>query len=214
MITPPVPNGTPDFFRARRGCLTASTISLATARRGGSWGISRARLMGRLVKERLTGHIEPTFCSPAMRWGIAHEGDAREAYEARTGAHVMPGGFLRHPRYRYAGASPDGLVMSAARMAGIVEIKCPQAQAFDEIAHAKLVPRRYFKQIAWQLATTSAGWCDFAVWMPRRPLIILRLMRNDLAAQIATLEAQAEAFLMEAAKMEASLKPFFQKDIK
>lgn len=211
MIPQPIPNGTPAFFEARLGALTASTVALATVRRGENWGISRARLMVRLVKERLTGRAEYTYCSSAMRWGIAHECDARDAYSDKTGLDVIPGGFLPHPHHSYAGASPDGLIAKGDRVVGIVEIKCPEQKTFDQIAATRCIPPRYRKQIAWQLATTSAGWCDFVVWFPRRTLIVLRMMCEELAALIGTLENQAAEFLAETSLLEAKLRPFIAK---
>jgi putative phage-type endonuclease len=213
MTVHPIPNGSPAFYAARRGCLTASTINMATARRGGGWGISRTRLLAKLVKERLTGRVERTFCSADMRWGIEHELDAREAYAERIGRDVIPGGFVLHPHRPYVGASPDGFVVCDIHggVKGVVEIKCLQTKAFDSVAIKRCVPSCYRKQIAWQMSVTAAEWCDFVVWRPRRPLIVLRVMREEMAGLIATLEDQATGFLEEAALLENNLRPYFER---
>jgi putative phage-type endonuclease len=199
-----IEQGTPEWFAARLGRLTASRIADATAKTKTGWGASRANLMAELVAERLTGLPAERFTNGAMVWGIEKEPDARAAYEFYFDVDVAPGGFFEHPSIPMSGASPDGLVGND----GLVEFKCPNTATHIDTLLSKSIDGKYIKQMQWQMACTGRMWCDFGTYDPRMPLElqlwVLRVMRND--KMIAELEADARQFLAELDEQESSLR--------
>ena len=120
---------TAEWFEARTGCLTASSVAdiMPTVKELKSGEIkktyreAREKLMNIIIAERVSGIARDNYTSAAMQWGIDHEDDARTAYEVHTGNLVELTGFIPHPEVKYLGASPDGLIDDD----GILEIKCP-----------------------------------------------------------------------------------------
>ena len=180
--------GTPEWFAARVGCLTASRAGDLMARTKTGPSASRANLLTQLAVERLTGQPVDTFQNGAMQRGVELEPVARAAYEARNCILVEEVGFILHPSIPRVGASPDGFVGDD----GLLEIKCPQAMAkhLDALrsgAHAV----EYKWQLQHQLWVTGRSWVDAVSFDPRWPehlqLAITRVERDESA--IAELEA-------------------------
>lgn len=180
--------GTPEWFAARVGCLTASRAGDLMARTKTGPSASRANLLTQLAVERLTGQPVDTFQNGAMQRGVELEPIARAAYEANKGILVEEVGFILHPSIPRVGASPDGFVGDD----GLLEIKCPQAMAkhLDALrsgAHAV----EYRWQLQHQLWVTGRSWADVVSFDPRWPehlqLAITRVERDESA--IAELEA-------------------------
>lgn len=193
---------TPEWFRARLGRLTASRVAdmMATTRSG--WGASRTNYAWELAIERLTGEHTPSFCSPAMQWGMDHEDDARGAYQVHALCTVDEIGFVEHPRL-FAGASPDGLIGDD----GMVEIKCPNPATHGSTLLNGAIDDKYLKQMQFQLACSGRAWCDFVSFDPRFPepmrLWVKRVERDD--ALIAEIEQCAEGFLADVGQTVARL---------
>jgi len=187
--------GSPEWFAARAGKVTASKVADIMARTKSGPSASRANYAAQLVAERLTGKVEETFKNAAMIWGTEQEPYAREAYEYQAGVFVTEVGFVDHPVIAMTGASPDGLVGDD----GLLEIKCPNTSTHLETLTGQKVPSKYMTQIQWQIACTGRAWCDFASFDPRMPahmrLWVQRVPRDD--AMIAELEAEVTAFLAE-----------------
>ena len=181
--------GTPEWFTARLGRVTASRVSDVIAKTKSGWGASRANYAAQIISERLTGQVADTYSNQAMQWGTQMEPDARAAYAFYTDADVTEIGFVPHPKIGMAGASPDGLV----------EIKCPNTAGHIETLLGQSVPGKYVTQIQFQMACTGRAWCDFASFDPRLPesmrLFIRRVRRDD--AYIADLEREITVFLAE-----------------
>lgn len=180
--------GTPEWFAARVGCLTASRAGDLMARTKTGPSASRANLLTQLAVERLTGTPVDTFQNGAMQRGVELEPVARAAYEANKGILVEEVGFILHPSIPRVGASPDGFVGDD----GLLEIKCPSAMAkhLDALrsgAHAV----EYRWQLQHQLWVTGRSWADVVSFDPRWPehlqLAITRVERDKSA--IAELEA-------------------------
>ena len=140
--------GSPEWFAARLGKVTASKVSDVVAKTKSGWGASRANYMAALIAERLTQTPADSFSNAAMQWGTEQEPLARVAYEFFTGRDVEQVGFVDHPSIPMTGASPDGLVGED----GLVEIKCPNtATHIDTLLDGK-VPGKYVIQMQWQMA--------------------------------------------------------------
>jgi putative phage-type endonuclease len=189
--------GTPAWYEARAGRVTASKISDLLAKTKTGWGASRQNYLADLVVERLTGTCVEGFSSPAMQWGKEKEPEARIAYQFFRDAEVQEVGFVLHPELDLSGCSPDGLVGSD----GMVEIKCPSSATHIETLLGAGTPEKYLKQMQWQMRCCDRQWCDFVSFDPRLPtrmqLFVERVKRDDLA--IAEIEAAVIIFLKEVA---------------
>lgn len=187
--------GSPEWFAARCGRVTASRVADTVARTKTGWGASRANYAAELIAERLTGCVAPSFSNDAMRWGTEKEPDARAAYATRYGADVLEVGFVEHPEIEMSGASPDGMVGDH----GLVEFKCPNTATHLETLLGEAVPGRYITQIQWQLACTGRQWCDFGSFDPRLPqhmqLFVKRVERD--VSLILELESEVAVFIRE-----------------
>lgn len=162
---------TAEWFEARTGCLTASSVAdiMPTVKELKSGEIkktyreAREKLMNIIIAERVSGIARDNYTSAAMQWGIDHEDDARTAYEVHTGNLVELTGFIPHPEVKYLGASPDGLIDDD----GILEIKCPSPATHIGYLRGGVVPEEYRPQVLLQLVVTGRKWCDFVSYDPR-----------------------------------------------
>lgn len=187
--------GSPEWFAARCGRVTASRVADLMARTKTGWGASRANYMAELIAERLTGSTAPGFTNAAMQWGTDTEPHARAAYAARTGLGVVEVGFVEHPEIDMSGASPDGLVGED----GLLEIKCPNTATHLDTLLTGAVPAKYVTQMQWQMACTGRDWCDFVSFDPRLPdnmALFIHRVERDLS-QILDLETEVSAFIAE-----------------
>lgn len=194
-MTEEIIQGSAEWKALRLGRVTASRVADIVARTKTGIAASRGNYLAQLLTERLTGEVADSFVSKEMQWGIDTEGHAREAYEFRTDAEILPGGFVHHPTIPMSGASPDGYVGDL----GLVEFKCPLSATHIETLIERTIPGRYATQIQWQLACTGRAWCDFGSFDPRMPesmrIFIQRVHRDD--ARIAELEKAVREFLSE-----------------
>lgn len=187
--------GSPEWFAARLGRVTASRVADVIAKTKTGWGASRANYMAELVAERLTGERAPSFSNAAMQWGTDQEPNARAAYELRFDVDVAQVGFVSHPALEMAGASPDGLVGDV----GLVEFKCPNTATHIDTLLGEPIASKYVAQMQWQMACTGRQWCDFVSFDPRLPesmtLFVQRIHRD--AKFIGDLERSIAEFLGE-----------------
>lgn len=190
-----IEQGSPEWFEARRGKVTASRVADVIAKTKTGWGASRKNYLAELVAERLTGTTAEGFTNAAMQWGKDVEPDARAAYEFYHGVTVQEVGFVDHPRIAMTGASPDGLVGDD----GLLEVKCPNTATHIDTLLAGAIPDKYAVQMQWQMACTRRAWCDFVSFDPRMPedmrLWSQRVHRD--AKRIAELEDAVTEFLAE-----------------
>lgn len=189
---------TEEWFAARIGCLTASRIADAIAKRkkGDDELQCRADLRLALAVERVTNKPSETYVSPWMERGTELEPLARAAYELRQGVEVEQVGFVLHPSINWSGASPDGLVGRD----GMAQFKVPKSTTHAEYLLGECVPEIYIPQMMWEMACCPGReWSEFASYCPDFPepldLCIYRLRRDNQV--IAVMEATAEVFLKE-----------------
>jgi len=187
--------GSPEWFEARLGKVTASRVADVIAKTKSGPSASRSNYMGELVAERLTGVSAEKFKSAAMQHGTDTEAEARTAYAFHADCDVAEVGFVPHPTITMSGASPDGLVGDD----GLLELKCPNTSTHIETLLGGKVPEKYVTQIMWQLACTGRKWCDFGSYDPRMPermrLFVKRIYRDD--ERIDQLEREVVTFLAE-----------------
>lgn len=187
--------GSPEWFAARLGNVTASRVCDVVARTKSGWGASRANYMAQLIAERLTGKSQESFQSAEMRWGNEVEPQARRHYTFLVDEPVAPVGYVRHPSIGDTGASPDSFVGHN----GLLEIKCPNTATHIETLEGRAVPGKYATQMQWQMACTGRQWCDFVSFDPRMPvdmqMFMVRVGRD--VGRIAELEREVIVFLAE-----------------
>jgi putative phage-type endonuclease len=196
---------THNWFTARLGKVTASSLHKVLARTKTGYGADRANYLTQLVLERVTNSKAEGYINAEMQWGIDQEPFARAAYEAHTGVLVDEVGFMPHPTIEMSGASPDGLVGDS----GMVEIKCPSSKTALECWLSDVpVESKYFAQMQWQMACADRKWCDYVVFDPRMPqkaqLFIHRVNRDN--EWLATTEKEVVKFLAEVDAKVAALR--------
>ena len=201
--------GSPEWFAARSGKVTASRVADVLSKVKTGESASRKNLRTELVIERLTGAKTEGFSNAAMEWGVETEPMARAAYEVATGNLVDQIAFIDHPIIENFGCSPDGLVGDN----GLVEIKCPNSATHLEYLEADKPPNKYITQMQAQMACTNREWCDFVSFDPRLPdglqLLIVRVNRDDKF--IAIMEDEVMSFLTEVDNFVARLRQRMEK---
>lgn len=194
------------WLRARAGLLTASRMADAMAfNKTGKPSADRTKYMMELLAERSVGGDESIrhFVSPAMEWGIAHEDDAKMAYEAQTGVlltdprTVREHGLFVHPEVEFFAASPDALIDHD----GLAEVKCPTTAKFLEWRMAGVVPDEHKPQMLAQLlCCPGRSWVEFIAYDPRikvrKHQLFIRRYTPD-AEELAHVLAAAKQFLLE-----------------
>jgi putative phage-type endonuclease len=150
---------TPEWFQARRGRITASSVGAIL---GNSPNATRADVMRRMVRE--WRNAEPEFTGNiATEYGQNNEAGALVEYQMDTGNAVDAVGFVT--REDWAGASPDGLIGDD----GLLEIKCPFSMRKDEKPAFKVIAEQphYYDQVQFQIWVTGRDWCHFYQWSPK-----------------------------------------------
>ena len=184
--------GTPEWFSARLGRVTASRIA-DVMMKPTTAGYQNYR--SQLVCELLTGSVAETFTSAAMQHGTDTEPQARAMYSMTEGHTIEEVGFVPHPTLEMSGASPDGLVGND----GLVEIKCPQPTEHIRVLTGGAIKRNYMLQMMWQMACTGREWCDFVSFCPALPnemqLHVQRVTRDP--GQVLDISDAVEAFLAD-----------------
>ena len=190
-----IEQGTPEWFAARLGNVTASRVADVIAKTKSGYSASRDNYMAQLICERMTGTVAESYTNAAMAWGTETEPFARAAYESLTDVLVDQVGYVAHPSIDHAGASPDGLV----GLFGLLEIKCPNTATHIDTLISEQVPTKYITQMQWQMACTGRQWCDFVSFDPRLPKglqLFVKRVEFDME-YAATLEIEVVKFLAE-----------------
>ena len=187
--------GSPEWFAARCGKVTASRVADIIAKTKTGPSASRENYLAQIVCERMTGKPAESYSNAAMAWGTEQEPFARAAYESAKDVLVEEVGFVPHPNISEAGASPDGLV----GLFGLVEIKCPNTATHIQTLLDQKVPEKYNTQMQWQMACTQRQWCDFVSFDPRMAEgLQLFIKRVELdSVYIANLEKEILNFLFD-----------------
>jgi len=190
-----VEQGTPEWFAARLGNVTASRVADVIAKTKSGYSASRENYMAQLICERMTGTVAESYTNAAMAWGTETEPLARAAYESLADVLVDEVGYVQHPTIERAGASPDGLV----GLFGLLEIKCPNTATHIDTLITEQVPTKYITQMQWQMVCTGRAWCDFVSFDPRLPSgLQMFVKRVEFDAEYAaTLEIEVVKFLAE-----------------
>ena len=158
--------GTPAWFSARKGKLTASNFGAAAG--VNPYCSRKKQLRLALGEERWKGDVA------ACTWGTKNEKNAIKDYMIRTGNVVVSKGLFTHPDYEWLGGSPDGLVGDR----GIIEVKCP----FIVKKPHTTIPPYYYCQVNGLMEIMDKDWCDFISWTPTE-MKIYRVYRDPALFQ-------------------------------
>ena len=190
-----VEQGTPEWFAARLGNVTASRVADVIAKTKSGYSASRENYMAQLICERMTGTVAESYTNAAMQWGTETEPLARAAYESVADVLVDEVGYIAHPTIERAGASPDGLV----GVFGLLEIKCPNTATHIDTLISEQVPTKYITQMQWQMSCTGRTWADFVSFDPRLPSgLQMFVKRVEFDAEyVAMLKEEVIKFLTE-----------------
>lgn len=190
-----VEQGTPEWFAARLGNVTASRVADVIAKTKSGYSASRENYMAQLICERMTNTVAESYSNAAMQWGTETEPLARAAFESYADILVDEVGYITHPSIERAGASPDGLVLDD----GLLEIKCPNTATHIDTLLSETIPTKYITQMQWQMACTRRIYCEFVSFDPRLPdglqLFVARVEKDD--EYIEMLEQEVKKFLAE-----------------
>lgn len=216
MIFLPVTQGTPEWFAARSGVITASMFSTACDFLKGTKADPEPRPSQKNIDyayktavERIYGQTtEDVYQTFEMRRGTELEPFARMAYEASTGNLALESGIVLTDD-KVFGYSTDGFVDND----GMVEIKCPNSARKICEMHIEADLSEYMHQIQGGLWITGRTWCDFIMFAPQlenvgKQLFIKRVMRDDdfiekMELQLWAFEQRVQAHL-EILKKEAA----------
>lgn len=88
----------------------------------------------------------------AMKWGNLFEPIAVLIYEQKINERCFPIGLVKHKKYEWLGASPDGLLLSGK----LLEIKCPVKRLIYNT-----VPYYYWIQTQIQMEVCDIDECDY-----------------------------------------------------
>ena len=190
-----VEQGTPEWFAARLGNVTASRVADVIAKTKSGYSASRENYMAQLICERMTGTVAESYTNAAMQWGTETEPLARAAYESVADVLVDEVGYIAHPTIERAGASPDGLI----GVFGLLEIKCPNTATHIDTLIIEQVPTKYITQMQWQMSCTGRTWADFVSFDPRLPSgLQMFVKRVEFDAEyVAMLKEEVIKFLAE-----------------
>jgi len=190
-----IEQGTPEWFAARLGNVTASRVADVIAKTKSGYSASRENYMAQLICERMTGTVAESYTNAAMAWGTETEPLARAAYESYADVLVDEVGYIAHPTIERAGASPDGLI----GLFGLLEIKCPNTATHIDTLISDQVPTKHIAQIQWQMSCTGRTWADFVSFTPRLPSgLQMFVKRVEFDAEyVAMLKEEVIKFLAE-----------------
>jgi exodeoxyribonuclease (lambda-induced) len=171
--------GTPEWFKARSGHLTASHAQEIGNGEGkdGKLGKGLETYIYKLLAEEYSSGEVEYYSNKDMDRGTELEPLARGAYEMDTGSKVEQVGFME--LNEFVGCSPDGLVDKE----GMVEIKC-----HDDVKHFRLlvngekeIESKYIWQIQMQMWVAGRKWCDYVAYNPNytRSLYIKRITLDN-----------------------------------
>lgn len=171
---------TDEWFRHRRGLLTASEFGEWLFKSGKVADAARLKAASKLLAEIAGCELAPVFENWAMKRGAALEPEAVENFTTCTGLEVTPCGFARHNDGAF-GCSPDGLIMATGEG---LENKCPVPDTHVRYLLEGVLPDTYKAQVHGSMAVTGARAWWFQSYCPGLPPLILRVERDDYTEQL------------------------------
>lgn len=153
----------------RRGRITSCgmpdlmAVSIAKGREGQPLK-ARETYRGALLSERLSYGLADHYVTPAMEEGSELEDEAKQKFELASGEMLIPCGFILHPVFNWAGASPDALLTDA-----IYECKAKPRDIAEYLQwfNSPEVPAKHRDQMLWQMRCAEKRRGIFHGYCPR-----------------------------------------------
>uniref|UniRef100_A0A3B1ITU5 YqaJ viral recombinase domain-containing protein n=1 Tax=Astyanax mexicanus TaxID=7994 RepID=A0A3B1ITU5_ASTMX len=174
----------PVWFTSRAGRITASNVHAV---------VSTSVTAPAMSIVRKVCYPKKTATTAAIKWGIDHEEEARQAYVKLTATqhenlNVEKCGFIINPSFPEVGASPDGFINCTCCGKGCPGIKCDLVP--EQLHHT----HKYYSQVQTQIFVTGSKYCDFVVWS-QKDCVVVRILPN--MAFWTTLLAKAQNFFFK-----------------
>lgn len=187
--------GTPEWFAARCGVVTASTFSDVLARgRGGAPSETRRKLLYSTAAEIVSGRPSEGFQGNRYtERGKEWEDEVRSLYSASTDDDVTQVGFIRRGRI---GCSPDSCVGDN----GGLEIKTHAPHILIPMLERGELPPEHKPQVQGCLLVTGWQFMDFRGYYRGLPQLEVRVYRDldylsDLSAALAQFHNEVDAIV-------------------
>jgi putative phage-type endonuclease len=167
-----------EWFEARKGRITGSAV-------GAILGVDPNRTREDVLRDMVRQHYgypREFQGNIATQYGVIHEAEALQDYEALTGASVIKASFCVHDNFPWLGASPDGFVDDDT----VLEIKCPFGlrdhlePVFKDIKSQK----HYYAQVQVQMFVTNRTMCHFYQWSQHGYLLETVQYDSDYISEI------------------------------
>lgn len=156
-----------EWFKARVGVITGSRV-------GAILGVNPYQKADDVLRDMVREHFgaEKEFTgNAATNHGERMEPVALAFYKAKSGNEVDEVGLVKHDKFDWLGASPDGLI----GIDGGLEIKCPYWAKTPYSVHEK---PSYFAQCQHVMEVCDIEWMDFLCYISEENFLLERLVRN------------------------------------
>jgi hypothetical protein len=189
--------GTPEWFRARAGIVTASVVGLLITPKTLKLAANETArgLTETLVAERITEYVEVMHPTADMERGTLDEPYARAAYAEHYAPVSQVGFMVRSERPFRLGYSPDGLVGDD----GLIEIKSRKQKKQLATILADEVPLENMAQLQAGLLVSGRAWIDYVSYCGGMPLYVKRVYPDG--RWFAAIRSAAVIFEENAARM-------------
>lgn len=191
--------GSHEWHQLRLGKITGSRLKKMMAK-------DNLALIDELIAEEQVGIADDDeFMSDEMQRGINMEPLAIQEYSNITGHEVDHPCLIQSEDWDILCQSPDGYVGTT----GAVEIKCPKTKTHIKYIRMGKIPNEYKEQVwSYFLVNPELQWLDFVSYDPRlavKPIWILRINREELAEELATVTIELEKFIAKLNKYKSEI---------
>lgn len=191
--------GTPEWYAARCGLLTASEMDKVITPKKLEFSNSdnMRKHVFELAAQRINNYVEPTYVSDKMLRGKEEEAEIRKVYSANY-APVREVGFVTNDKWGFKlGVSPDGLVGDD----GQIEGKSRDQKFQVEQICADEMDVEFRLQVQTALLVTERKWLDFVSYSNGMPMFTKRIFPDaDVQGKILDAAAQFHIQLDEVLK--------------
>lgn len=172
---------TAEWYNARLGKFTASCFYELMAKPANSSSVWSKSAINYIQNLALQIYLNENTWRPdndATRWGMRHEEMALKEFEYASGFLAKETGFVLHPRFPEAGATPDAIIIEEKISPELIlaQVKCPYSQKnhlkySGKIGDAKTLKKcrsAYFWQMQGEIWVTGASYSYFVSFDPRQ----------------------------------------------
>jgi hypothetical protein len=171
---------TGDWYNARLGKFTASNFSELMAKpydKSAKWSKSSINYIKDLALQQFLNKYTSRPDNDATRWGMRYEETALNEFANASGFIVRETGFILHPEFPDAGATPDAIIIENKDSENIIlaQVKCPYSQK-NHLKYARKIQdakslKKCRSSIHWQIQgeiwVTGATHSYFVSFDPR-----------------------------------------------